>query len=112
MDMHRQGAPALDSGDTAFVIISSILVLLMTLPGLMLFYGALTARGALVNELALGSGNGTRWPGRHHLIARVWALCVSGGRARADRACFCLQVVSPDSRVFCRRLCKPSRLPP
>jgi len=45
MDMHRQGAPALDSGDTAFVIISSILVLLMTLPGLMLFYGALTARG-------------------------------------------------------------------
>jgi len=42
MDMHRQGAPALDSGDTAFVIISSILVLLMTLPGLMLFYGGLT----------------------------------------------------------------------
>ena len=86
MDMHRraahEGAAALDSGDTAFVIISSILVLLMTLPGLMLFYGALTARGTLVNELALGSGNGTRRPGRHHLIARVWALCVSGGRAR------------------------------
>jgi Amt family ammonium transporter len=33
-----------DSGDTAFVIICSVLVLMMTLPGLMLFYGALRAK--------------------------------------------------------------------
>ena len=34
------GGMAPDSGDTAFIIVSSILVLMMTLPGLMLFYGA------------------------------------------------------------------------
>ena len=34
-------APTLDSGDTAWMLTSSLLVLLMTLPGLALFYGGL-----------------------------------------------------------------------
>jgi Amt family ammonium transporter len=34
-------APAFDTGTTAFMFISSVLVLLMTLPGLALFYGGL-----------------------------------------------------------------------
>lgn len=34
-------APALDSGDTAFVLICAALVLLMTIPGLFLFYGGM-----------------------------------------------------------------------
>lgn len=34
-------APAFDTGNTAFMFISSVLVLLMTLPGLALFYGGL-----------------------------------------------------------------------
>lgn len=42
---HAQGAPGAvdvaDSGDTAWVLTSSALVLLMTLPGLSLFYGGL-----------------------------------------------------------------------
>jgi len=35
------GAPVPDSGDTAFIIVASALVLFMTLPGLALFYGGL-----------------------------------------------------------------------
>jgi len=34
-------APTLDTGDTAFVVVCSLVVLLMTLPGLALFYGGL-----------------------------------------------------------------------
>lgn len=34
------GAMMPDTGDTAFVIMSGVLVLMMTLPGLMLFYGS------------------------------------------------------------------------
>ncbi len=36
-----QGEPTLDSGDTAWLLTSSALVLMMTLPGLALFYGGL-----------------------------------------------------------------------
>ena len=44
-----------DSGDTAFIIICSALVLMMTLPGLMLFYGALAAPVAVFARLRLGT---------------------------------------------------------
>jgi Amt family ammonium transporter len=36
-----QAAPAIDAGDTAWILTSSALVLMMTLPGLALFYGGL-----------------------------------------------------------------------
>jgi ammonium transporter, Amt family len=36
-----QGAPALNSGDTAWMLVSTALVLFMTIPGLALFYGGL-----------------------------------------------------------------------
>lgn len=35
------GAPALDSGNTAWILTSSLLVLLMSIPGIALFYGGL-----------------------------------------------------------------------
>ena len=43
---HAQGAaaPALDSGDTAWMLTSTALVLLMTAPGLALFYGGMVRR--------------------------------------------------------------------
>ena len=66
-----------DSGDTAFIIMSGVLVLMMTLPGLMLFYGALIYLGAarakhrgqtrkraaacLGRESADPPGGGLRW---------------------------------------------------
>jgi ammonium transporter, Amt family len=36
--------PTLDTGDTAWMLISSVLVLMMTIPGLALFYGGLVRR--------------------------------------------------------------------
>jgi len=36
-----EGAPAFDSGDTAWILVATALVLFMTLPGLALFYGGL-----------------------------------------------------------------------
>jgi hypothetical protein len=52
MHMKRSQHAALDSGDTAFVMVCSVLVLLMTLPGLMLFYGAFCARGAIPRQFS------------------------------------------------------------
>ncbi|EGO96779.1 Ammonium transporter, partial [Acidiphilium sp. PM] len=37
-------APKLDSGDTAWMLTSSVLVLMMTVPGLALYYGGLLRR--------------------------------------------------------------------
>ena len=44
-------APAIDSGDTAWVLISSALVLLMTIPGLALFYGGLVRKKNVLSIL-------------------------------------------------------------
>ena len=37
----QAGTPALDTGDTAWMLTSTALVLMMTIPGLALFYGGL-----------------------------------------------------------------------
>jgi Amt family ammonium transporter len=44
-------APAIDSGDTAWVLTASALVLMMTLPGLALFYGGLVRAKNVLNVL-------------------------------------------------------------
>ena len=41
--------PAVDSGDTAWVLAASALVLMMTLPGLALFYGGLVRAKNILN---------------------------------------------------------------
>ncbi len=48
-----QGAPppVIDSGDTAWVLVSTALVLMMTLPGLALFYGGLVRGKNVLNVL-------------------------------------------------------------
>ena len=43
--------PVVDSGDTAWVLTSSALVLMMTLPGLALFYGGLVRAKNILNVL-------------------------------------------------------------
>lgn len=43
---------AVDKGDTAFMIVSSVLVLLMTIPGLALFYGGLVRTKNMLGTLA------------------------------------------------------------
>lgn len=44
-------APAIDTGDTAWVLTASALVLMMTLPGLALFYGGLVRAKNILNVL-------------------------------------------------------------
>jgi len=43
--------PAIDSGDTAWMLTSTLLVILMTLPGLALFYGGLTRAKNMLSVL-------------------------------------------------------------
>jgi ammonium transporter, Amt family len=47
-----QEAPAINSGDTAWMMISTALVLFMTLPGLALFYGGLVRKKNVLSVLA------------------------------------------------------------
>ena len=45
--------PALNSGDTAWMIVATALVMLMTLPGLALFYGGIAKRKDTLNVMAM-----------------------------------------------------------
>jgi len=45
--------PKLDTGDTAWMIMATALVMLMTLPGLALFYGGLAKRKDTLNTMAM-----------------------------------------------------------
>ena len=45
-------APVMDKGDVSWMMISSVLVLFMTLPGLALFYGGLVRRKNVLSVLA------------------------------------------------------------
>ncbi|MCC7305032.1 MAG: ammonium transporter [Alphaproteobacteria bacterium] len=49
---HAQNAtPAFDSGDTTWMLVSSLLVLMMTIPGLALFYGGLVKKDNVLATL-------------------------------------------------------------
>lgn len=61
------GAPALNGGDTAFLITCSLVVLLMTLPGLALFYGGLARTKNVLSIL-------TQVFAVASLITVLWAL--------------------------------------
>ncbi len=54
-------ATGLDSGDTAFIIICGALVLMMTLPGLVLFYSNLSL-SPILPYYSLLARRGVRWP--------------------------------------------------
>ena len=46
-------APKIDTGDTAWMLVATALVMLMTLPGLALFYGGLAKRKDTLNTMAM-----------------------------------------------------------
>ena len=62
------GAPAIDTGDTAWILVSSALVLCMMLPGLALFYGGLVRSknvlGTIMHTAVILC-----------LITLVWVIC-------------------------------------
>ncbi len=49
----EESTPKLDTGDTAWLLVSSALVMLMTLPGLALFYGGMAKRKDTLNTIAM-----------------------------------------------------------
>jgi Amt family ammonium transporter len=49
----QDATPVIDKGDTSWLLISSALVLLMTLPGLALFYGGLAKKKDTLNVMAM-----------------------------------------------------------
>jgi len=48
-----EAVPVLNSGDTAWMMISTALVMLMSIPGLALFYGGLAKRKDVLNTMAM-----------------------------------------------------------
>ena len=54
--VEAEAAPTLDSGDTAWIIVATALVLMMTLPGLALFYGGMVRKknvlGTMMHSLS------------------------------------------------------------
>ena len=48
-----QAAPKIDTGDTAWMIVATALVMLMSIPGLALFYGGLAKRKDALNTMAM-----------------------------------------------------------
>jgi Amt family ammonium transporter len=90
--------PAVDTGDTAWVLTASALVLMMTLPGLALFYGGLVRAKNVLNVLmqcVLSAGIvGVLW------ILVGYSLAFSGGNAViGDLAKAGLAGVTPESVV-------------
>ena len=52
----QTAAPTLDSGDTAWILTSTALVLFMTMPGLALFYGGLVRAKNVLSVMAQCAG--------------------------------------------------------
>lgn len=89
-------APAFDSGDTAWMLVSSLLVLMMTLPGLALFYGGLVKKdnvlSTLMQSLAACAIISVFWPIIGYSLAFTEGSGFVGGLSK-----FMLDGVAPDS---------------
>ncbi len=92
----EEAAPAFDSGHTAFMFICSVLVLLMTLPGLALFYGGLVRSkntlSILVQCLAMAGVMSLLWVIYGYSFATTDSNAFIGGASKLF-----LKGVTPDS---------------
>jgi hypothetical protein len=82
-------APALNSGDTAWMLTSTLLVILMTIPGLALFYGGLARSKNMLSVLVqvfvifslspcCGPCTATAWPSAARATSSAaWTSCSS-----------------------------------
>ena len=89
-------APTLDSGDTAWMLVSSLLVLMMTLPGLALFYGGLVKKdnvlATLMQSFAVCAVISVVWPITGHTLAFTEGNWFVGGFSK-----FMMEGVTPSS---------------
>jgi Amt family ammonium transporter len=60
-------APKLDTGDTAWMIVATALVMLMTFPGLALFYGGIAKRKDTLNVMAMSIS-------AYAVVALLWVI--------------------------------------
>jgi len=76
-------APKVDSGDTAFVLVSAALVLLMTIPGLALFYGGMVRTknvlGTLMQSFILVGLISVQWVLWGYSISFATGTSIFGG---------------------------------
>lgn len=93
---HAQDASPFDSGDTAWMLVSALLVLMMTLPGLALFYGGLVKKdnvlSTLMQSLAVCAIVSIAWPVIGYSIAFTENNFFMGGLEK-----FMLSGVEPGS---------------
>lgn len=92
----QQNAPQIDSGDTAFMIVATALVLMMTLPGLALFYSGMVRKknvlATMAQSLIATSIVSLLW------IAIVYSLVFSGdGLWIGDMSRVLLKGIGPDT---------------
>ncbi len=91
-------AELFDSGDTAWMLVSALLVLMMTVPGLALFYGGLVKRdnvlSTLIQTLAVAVVVSVVWPVIGYTLAFTEGSMFVGGLDK-----FMLAGVTPDSAV-------------
>lgn len=89
---------AVDSGDTAWLLVSTLLVLMMTVPGLALFYGGLVKRDNVLTTLMQSVGVAivisVIWPVFGYSLAFTEGNSFVGGLDK-----FMLNGVTPDSMV-------------
>ncbi len=89
---------AFDSGDTAWLLVSSLLVLMMTVPGLALFYGGLVKRdnvlSTLIQSVAVAVVVSVVWPIIGYSLAFSEGNMFIGGLGK-----FMLSGVTPESAV-------------
>ncbi len=82
-----QDAPAPDSGDTAWMLVSSLLVLMMTLPGLALFYGGLVKKdnvlATLMQSVAVCGVISIVWPAVAYSLSFTEGSSFVGGLSKA-----------------------------
>ena len=87
-----------DTGDTAWMLVSTLLVLMMTIPGLALFYGGLVKRdnvlSTLIQSLAVAVVVSVVWPVIGYSLAFTENNMFVGGLDK-----FMLAGVAPDSAV-------------
>ncbi|MGE3523230.1 MAG: hypothetical protein AB7I96_10220, partial [Candidatus Dadabacteria bacterium] len=93
----QEGASTLDTGDTAWMLTSSALVLMMTIPGLFLFYGGLVrsknALGTMMQSFFLAGLITIQWavsfPPSAPLQSRGYSHRSSGGDKGRRRRLLC-----------------------
>lgn len=89
-------APTLNSGDTAWILVSTLLVLLMTIPGLALFYGGMVRKKNVLGTMAHSLSAAA-------VVSVVWVILGyslafgTGGSWIGDMSKFLLNGITKDS---------------